>query len=248
MTRRPPAKSVKCLLPVWGHRHTRQFLEFGLPTLLAPGNVPALAGALPCEFVVATAAEDAAAILAHPNWRRLSGVCPARLVPIDDLISDASHATGLTLAYARIIRAVGAGMTDCCFLFLVADFLLADGSLKAVLTRLMAGASGVLAGNFQVAADQMTPHLTGSGVFSPRELVRLSLAHLHPDTANAIVNGDFRQTAAINRLFWRVDQQTLLGRFHLAHMIGIRPEVTDFAVGASADYSFIPELCPSGAV
>lgn len=247
MTRRPPPKSVKCLLPVWGRRHTRQFLEFGLPTLLAPGNVPALAAVLPCEFVIATATEDMGAILEHPNWRKLSDICPVRLAPIDDLICDASHATSLTLAYARMIRATGAAMTDCCFLFLVADFLLADGSLGAVLKRLQGGASGVLAGNFQVT-EEMAPLLAGSGVLSPRELVRLSLAHLHPDTSNAIVDGDFRQTAKMNRLFWRADEETLLGRFYLAHMIGIRPEATDFAVGSSADYGFIPELCPSGNV
>jgi hypothetical protein len=251
MTGRPPATEAKCLLPVWGHRHVRQFLEFGLPTLLAPGNVPAVAAALPCEFVVATAHEDLATILKHPNWRRLAEICPARLEPIDDLISDASHATSLTLAYARLIRACGPAMVDCCFLLLVADFLLADGSLMAVLSRLRAGAGGVLAGNFQVAADAMAPHLAGppgDRSLSPRALVRLSLQHLHADTSGAVVNAGFRQRPALNRLFWRVDGDTMLGRFYLAHMIGLRPEVTDFIVGSSCDYSFIPELCPSGNV
>jgi len=248
MTGRPPPTEVKCLLPVWGHRHVRQFLEYGLPTLLAPGNVPALKAALPCEFVVATASEDAAAILAHPNWQKLTDICPTLVVPIDDLISDASHATSLTLAYSRLIRAAGPVMVDCCFLFLVADFLLADGSLISVLRRLQAGASGVLAGNFQVAADEMAPRLAVAGSLGPRELVRLALGHLHPNATGSIVNGDFRQSAATNRLFWRVDSNTLLGRFYLAHMIGIRPEVTDFIVGSSCDYSFIPELCPSGNV
>jgi hypothetical protein len=247
-TGRPPPTEVKCLLPVWGHGHVRQFLEYGLPTLLAPGNVPALKAALPCEFVIATASEDAAAILEHPNWQRLTEICPTRIVPIDDLISDASHATSLTLAYSRLIRAGGPAMVDCCFLFLVADFLLADGSLISVLRRLQADASGVLAGNFQVAAEEMAPHLPISGDLRPRELVRLALGHLHPDTTGSIVNGDFRHSAATNRLFWRVDDNTLLGRFYLAHMIGIRPEVTDFIVGSSCDYSFIPELCPSGNV
>ena len=40
----------------------------------------------------------------------------------------------------------------------------------------------------------------------------------------------------------------MIGRFYLLHMIGIRPEVTDFVVGAPCDYSFIPELCPSNRV
>ena len=45
---RAPPQAVKLLLPVWGYRFVRQFLECCLPTLLAPGNVPALAGTLPC--------------------------------------------------------------------------------------------------------------------------------------------------------------------------------------------------------
>ena len=51
-----------------------------------------------------------------------------------------------------------------------------------------------------------------------------------------------------NRLFWRVDNQTLIGRFYLMHMIAIRPELRDFIIGSSCDYSFIPEMCPSNNV
>src|SRR6185437_12761097 len=51
-----------------------------------------------------------------------------------------------------------------------------------------------------------------------------------------------------NRLFWHVGENTLVGRFYLMHMICIRPEVTNFDVGSSCDYSFIPEMCPSGNV
>src|SRR5262249_41024567 len=48
--------------------------------------------------------------------------------------------------------------------------------------------------------------------------------------------------------FWRVDGNTLLGRFYLMHMIAIRPEAVNFVIGAACDYSFIPEMCPSGNV
>jgi hypothetical protein len=37
-----------------------------------------------------------------------------------------------------------------------------------------------------------------------------------------------------------------VGRFFLMHMIAIRPETLDFIIAAASDYSFIPELCPSG--
>ena len=57
--RRTPPKAINVLLPVWGYPFVRQFLEVSLPTLLAPGNLPALAKALPCTFILMTSEEDA---------------------------------------------------------------------------------------------------------------------------------------------------------------------------------------------
>lgn len=247
---RPALGRIRLVLPVWGGRHLDLFLNTALPTLLWPGNVPSLAAALPCEFVVMTGSDDAEALVSHPNWQLLARLCPVRTVVIDDLLSDASYAVTMTLAYAAAIRATGKAMLDTGFIFLAADFLVADGSLAAVLARLRAGASGVLAGNYQVAADALAggAPFTADAPVTSRALVRWSLGRLHSETRRAIVNAGYRYASSANRLFWRLDDETLLGRFYLMHMIGIRPEVADFTIGAACDYSFIPELCPSGKV
>ena len=252
---RSPPTAIKVLMPVWGLRYTRQFLEFCLPTLLAPGNVPALAQALPCTIVVMTSHRDEAVIRGHPAWRRLAEICRAEIQLIDDLITDGNHSTTITLAYERAIRKAGAHMLDTCFIFLVSDYLVADGALANVLTRIQAGASGVLACNFQIVAEDAVPFLrhridpTRIEIsLAPRELLRWALGHLHSATAANIVNFKLTHNEHANRLFWRVDENTLIGRPYLMHMIGIRPEVTDFIVGSSCDYSFIPELCPSNNV
>ena len=233
----------------------RQFLEFCLPTLLAPGNVPALAKALPCRFVLMTSVNDVGTIQMHPAWLHLSRICETEIHLIDDLITDGNHSATITLAYARVVRETGGAMRDTCFIFLVSDYIVADGALGNVLARVQDGASGVLAGNFQIIAEEAIPLLRhridpASAYISlePRELMQWSLAHLHPATVANIVNARLSHNAHTNRLFWRVDQNTLLGRFYLMHMIAIRPEITDFVVGASCDYSFIPEMCPSGNV
>jgi hypothetical protein len=67
-------------------------------------------------------------------------------------------------------------------------------------------------------------------------------------TAANMVNFPLSHSTHTNRLFWRVDQDTLIGRFYLMHMICIRPEIADFVIGSSCDYSFMPEMCPSGAI
>jgi hypothetical protein len=252
---RPPPKFVKLLLPVWGHRYVRQFLDLGLPTLLAPGNLPALANALPCEFEILTSAEDEGYIRQHPAFLCLAGICPATIRPIDHLITTGNNSTTLTLAYAAAIRAAGPAMPDTCFFFLVSDYIVADGSLASVLARIRAGASAVLVGNFQVTAEEAARWLrdrmaseAARAAFPARELVRWALGHLHPATIANTLNSSLSHNAHTNRLFWRVDGDTLLGRFYLMHMIAIRPEVADFKIGASCDYSFVPEMCPSGNV
>ena len=251
--RRPPPRSVQFLLPVWGSRYITQFLNFGLPTLLAPGNIPAVAGALPCKFVFLTNAQDAEFIRDHPQTRSLASLCDIDIQPIDDLITGDNYSTTITLAYERAVRATAQAMLDTCFFFLISDYLVADGALAHVLARMQAGASGILAGNFQVieedAVETLHARFAQAGrhdlVLPARDLVAWALPHLHAMTAANTVNFPLCHSAHSNRLFWRVDERTLIGRFYLMHMICIRPDTCDFIIGASCDYSFISEMCPS---
>jgi hypothetical protein len=253
--RRPPPKKVKVLLPVWGARYLKQFVDVGLPTLLAPGNLPAIAKTLPCEFVLLTSNEDAEQFAAHPAYAYLQTICDTRLESISDLITGDNYSTTITLAFERAVRATGLEMTDTCFFFLISDYLIADGSLANALARMQAGVSGLLAGNFQVAGEdaartfRRTFDRGGPSISLPaRQLVKWALEHLHPMTVANMADFPLVRSTHSNRLFWSVDEDTIIGRFYLMHMLCIRPEVTDFVIGSSCDYSFIPEMCPSGNV
>jgi hypothetical protein len=246
---------VSLLMPVWGYRFTSRFLEFCLPTLLAPNNIPALAREVPCRFILLSSENSIPLIQAHPTWQKLAQICTAEIQPIDDLITEANHTATITLAFERAIRQAGDTALSTCFILLMSDYIVADGSLRSVLAAMRGGAHGVLVGNFQVTAEEAVPLLRaglvpGSAeiVIDPRQLMRWSLGHLHPATIANTVNVGLTHNAHTNRLFWRVDENCLIGRFYLMHAIAIRPEVIDFVVGSSWDYSFIPELCPSGRV
>src|SRR5260221_1587205 len=71
---------------------------------------------------------------------------------------------------------------------------------------------------------------------------------MQPATIANTVILSFSHSSHSNRLFWRVNSATLIGRFYLLHMLCIRPELTDFVIGASCDCSFVPEMWPSGNV
>src|SRR5271168_116970 len=193
--RRPPPKVVKCVLPVWGYKFVRQFLDVGLRTMLAPGNVPALAAALPCEFILLTRYEDEPFLRLHPSFRALSDVCAVEIRLIDHLITGSNYSTTITLAYAEAIRAEGPDMLDTCFFLLVSDYIVADGSFGNALARVIAGASGIQVGNFQVSLEDALPWLEeqlaatpGALALPPRQVLRWAFSHLHPATVANTVN------------------------------------------------------------
>jgi hypothetical protein len=250
---RAPPNNIQMLLPVWGERYTRDLLDFCLPSLLAPGNIPALSRLAPCTLVLLTPARNALIVKQSPLWGLLLRYCEVRIEPIDDLVSESSS-TVLTLAYAAAIRQSGEQALDTCFVPLVADYVLSDGSLLKVVEHIFGGASGVLAGNFQIEREPAVAGLQASkndaGVLAvtSRALVEISFRALHQATLAQIVDAGNRYDPHINRLFWRVDGHCMVGRFFLMHMIAIRPETSKFVIAASSDYSLIPELCPSGKI
>ncbi len=250
--RRGPPQTATLLLPVWGYSYVRQFLEWGLPTLLAPGNVPSVARSLPTQFIILTSADDERFIREHAAFKRLAATCTTEIHLIDHLITDGNYSTTITLAYAEEVRRTGEAMLDTCFFFLVSDYLVADGSFANALKHMQSGASAVVVGNFQIAREDALGWLQNklrlakhSLAVQPRELMQWALNHLHPATLANMVNIPFSHNSHANRLFWRVNGNTILGRFYLMHMLCVRPEVTNFTIGSSCDYSFIPEMCPS---
>ena len=252
---RSPPKWIKVLLPVWGYDFVHRFINLSLPTLLAPGNLPALADALPTQFVFLTSRIDKALIRQTPGYRTLSEICDVQFHLIDDLVTDANYSTTITLAYARAVRESGESMLNTCFFFLVSDYIVADGSFRSVLARMMSGVSAVQTGNFQVVEEDISSQLAEARrhdgdvlVLRPRQLMQLALACVHPATISNTVNLPVSHNSHSNRLFWRVDANTLIGRFYLMHMLCVRPQITDFVIGASCDYSFVPEMCPLGGI
>jgi hypothetical protein len=234
----------------------QSLLEFCIPTLLAPGNIPAIARMLPTKFVLMTRAKDVSLVEGHTTWKRLSEVCDVEIRCIDDLVTRDNHTASITLAFRRAILASGHAMSETCFILMNSDFLVADGSLTTVIRKIRNGCDCVLAGNFQIVAEEasryLKPHIdrdSRSLTLDSRRLLKFSFSHLHPVTIANIVNVGIASNSHPNRLFWRVNENTLLGRFYLIHVVAIRPQVSgEFEVGSSYDYSFVPELCPQGNV
>ena len=247
-TRRP----VVFLLPIWGDAYISHFFERGLLTLLAPGNLPALACEHRCIMRFLTARENVDSFAKQPLFAELQKYCTIETIAIDDIIFTENASTTITLAYLRGMEASGERYCEDWFFYLVADFLFADGALAHLLPIFASDARGITNGNFQVIEEEVLPQLAahisaGSSHLSltPRALMKLGLAHLHPIVQSSTINQTLCHNPDANRFFWRADANTLVGHFFLRHMLAIRPERRIDTVSASCDYSFIPEFCPS---
>lgn len=246
-------RKVKFLTVVWGEAYIARFAGLALPSFIAPGNLPALAEATDLEFVIMTRSSDIDFFDHHSTFRMLRAICPVRFVEIDDLITTGVYGVTLTLAYARPIIASGREMLDTHFVFMNADFVLADGSLRSLHKYIESDRSIVLGPSFRATAEAVEPLLEAavdkaSGVLSisPRQMAALSLANPHPTTVAKIVNQDLCHSTHPNQFFWRIDEQTLLGRYYLIFMLCLKPERIIESLSSFCDYALIPEMCPSG--
>lgn len=244
---------VRFLTVIWGARYIDEFARVSLPSYLAPGNLPALAEGADLEVVVMTSHDSVAEFEGKPAFEMLRRLCPVRFLFIDDLITTGCYGVTLTLAYARGIADAGAAQTDTTFVFMNSDFVLADGALATLLARLREGARCVMAPSLRARAEAALPRLMaavdeqhGTLAMPAREMVRLAFDALHPTVIAKTVSQRFITCTTHNQIYWQVDANTLIGRYHLIFMLAIRPEVPIGRVNSYCDYGLVPELVPSG--
>lgn len=243
---------VKFLVAVWGHSYIKRFLSLALPSYLAPGNLPFLAASTELEVVIMTSKDNVALFESDFVFRQVSGLCRIRFIHIDDLIATGCYGVTLTLAYGRAIISLGEDMRSTHFVLMNADFILADGSLGSLVGHISDGKKVIVAPSFRAVAEEVGPTLEamvdqgkGTLTISPRQLVRLALDHNHPTNIAKTVNQNFCHILNPNQFFWRVDEQTVIGRHFLIFPLCLRPERIISKINSYCDYGFIPEMCPS---
>jgi hypothetical protein len=245
--------TVSILLVVWGEQYIHDFLQFSLPSLLAPGNVPALAAAYKTKFIFLTQTKDFAILQESLAFQKITTYCEVQFIAIDDLLLYNNKTCTLTLAYDRAVQQSGKQMLNTYFVFLTVDYIMADGSLQGLMRYMQQGYSAICAGNFQVIKENMAPFLltqinpeTHAIQIGPRDLLTHSFPHLHPIVIANLFEKNIVHNEDANRFFLRYNEQIMVGRFYLLHMLCIKPEITHYQVSSSCDYSFVPEMCPSG--
>ena len=242
---------VRLLIPIWGARYIDEFARIAMPFHMADGNIPYLAAETDLEIVILTTEDSQHILDQDASIKKLKELAPVRFIYIDDLLSNENYGVILTLAYARGIADSGPDQTDTCFVFMNADFILADGAMRELVSQLRAGHRCIMAPSLRACTEnvlQPLEHAVGAdGVarMTAREMVALALGSPHPTVVGKTVNQDLIYSIHYNQIYWKVDPTTLLARYHLIFMLAIKPEVPIGFVNSYCDYGFVPELVPS---
>ena len=208
--------------PVWGSEYTRTFLEVMLPSLLAPGNLPAIPNRGRSVYRIFTLDDDVQAIKESAAYAALASLMAVEVSVIS--VPDENKYHRASDCYRESFRK--ASQAQAAIVMLGPDVVVADGSIDAMLRLLNAGKRAILVLGVRTVKESLMPELLsryaedGFLRVPKRDLAKLALDHLHPITESHMFDGDSPNYHA-SGLFWRVgDEGLLLHGFHL-HPIAV---------------------------
>lgn len=208
-----------------------------LPSLLADGNIPALARKMDLEFIFLTEEKSWPLIRGSTAATAIERYCQLRPIFIDDLILP-NYGVVLTKAYFRSVNETGATARDHYYFFLNVDSILANGSYATVLERIESGSELIFAPGVRVNGPAVIDRLTreghataGSLSIEPRVLAKIALENLHDTVRSQRLTQKFTHLDCPYHHYWQ-----------------IRPDAVHMAQFLMANICFRPTQVPKDAI
>jgi hypothetical protein len=246
-----PIEHARIITIVWGESYLDHLMNFAIPAVLAPGNLPCVAENFDTELVIVTETRLFDHIAQTAVIARALEHCDVRLHPIDDLI--ATH-YGITLTYALVrgFADLGDEIVNTHLIFFNSDFIIADGSYRKLVDLIKAGERLVLAPSYclvyEDGIDELRPYLddsTTSLSISHRDLAALIMAYRHKTTRAKTMNQRLFRHHRYDQFYWYVDDHTMLARMLPVATVYMRPEKPLTELDTFWDYGAISEYCPT---
>ncbi len=176
-------------LALWGEAYVEKFLRWSLPSLLAPGNVPALAATDPVIFDIYTTEVDRARLAASPSIQALAEIARIDYLMIPDEFSafketaatrapDRLYVSGAQSLSAVKAKALGADLT-----FVCTEGLYSDRHFTAAKSYLRAGYKAVLMISLRARDGGLAEYLDNKDAVAGNAIV-LDVKHLLDYTVN----------------------------------------------------------------
>lgn len=241
---------ARIIIPVWGEKYLQRMDAICLPALLALGNLPHLAKNFDCELVIVTESRS------FDTVHNLQGIVNAqkyatlKLVAVDDVISHPSY-YGWTITQALYLgfTDLGEAAKDVWCIFLCADFILADGSYRALVQKMLAGERLIFAPSYCAVEEEVWPLLAGCVSdqgdlpMPKRAMAGLILDHAHFTIRSKIINSQIYQIDRVDQFYYLHDNDTLIGRQLPIAIVAFRPERVPLEPVTFWDYGVVSEVC-----
>jgi len=172
----------------WGKEHREYFLRFLVPSLLSQGNLPSLSHTALHRFLIATTAEDWAAIQSDPAYQALGRVGEPVLLEMPQPVPGAHKY--LVMSEGHKLAAERAFADKACGIFLTPDLVLSDGSVASLQRLALNGSNVVLCVAMRFTSEGCMPEIEalrkadpGAALtLEPRTLAAIALRNMHPET------------------------------------------------------------------
>lgn len=215
---------------VWGDWYRSAFTDLLLPTLMAPGNIPALRDVLSTHFTIHTTRHDATQIRNSKIFSALTEHIPVDIEIHDQFEQSISTHHKIWQQAAEQAR----GHFDHIF-FLPPDLVCSDGALRHLANLIAAGkraiyctAPRIVNETFRDAIQIVFKQDSSGAITAPaRPLLRLMLSHYHPLNMSQTL-GTVAATNYEEMLYWPVGDRAANGLISCSPIPGcffvVRPD------------------------
>ncbi|MFQ5750725.1 MAG: tetratricopeptide repeat protein [bacterium] len=210
---------------VWGEEFIDRFLNTSIPCQLASGNLPAISSTSTAanKYHIYTTTKNAETIEHSSIYTPLSEIIEVEMHLIDDILDaiksgDINKYDAMTICHGRAIEQV---VTEKgVFVCLMPDSVFPDGAFERMRKIIMTGKRAVVIGSFRVIRESFVPELLKhyyslnerTITVSPRELVALSLKHIHPHSKHHFWDLEIFDNNWPAYLYWHVGKRGVLQR------------------------------------
>ena len=230
---------------VWGEIYTTFYLDISLKAQMAPGNIPQFVDENNgnCKYIIYTTSAEVEKIRRSEVFQHLSNLIATDFVLIETLDTydrDIRKTPVLCNAHAMKLAAEN----DYYIIFLVPDMIFSDGSFTNLLKIARTGKRVVMMGYFRTLWESFVPvfkqlYSSEQSQISAtsRELIKLALHHLHPETKSwTWASPNFRRRDPVF-MYTTVPGNGMIERsFHL-HPIMICPKKGSLLPKIESDWS-----------
>lgn len=216
----------------WGERFRNYFLDYCLPSLLAPGNIPALENKPRSKFLICTTDEDWMHICANRSIMLLEQHIEAVHVRIPPCPPDKSGCQHMGIGHR--LAAAYAHRKRACAMFLQPDTMISDGAIVRLQELHADGKKLVVCPAVRFDEDRLFANLgivtAPRLILDPQKLAQAAAQSLHPETA--AYRWDAPYSTTIFPVVWWP-----LGDAMIMHTISWEPLLVDYTAIDDHDVS-----------